>query len=381
MWPTDLLEEDQLRGWLEGAERYQLGEVDIVLLDSSPFVSGQTSPNLNAAELWCYRRATLTNGYAGPPNKTVRLPNVSWAGRGHGLCVAPEGHIFVVTSEDTGGNANESLLLVPPDADGQLTQEECPRFRCSRLFASTSSSNQGLRDVFRLGDGTFLVGTTGGSAPRRYAQFTLEQALADEMDGLPLYSMPLGLNSYDAVAVPGTRQVWHNGDNQLVLVDFSGPPGVAPLLKHASGTNIGRPVNEFWYGFLAWAANGYLWKQRGAVPDLAGWSPATLNALTTTPTNPPPDIALTSPVFTALPANESLISCLDFDAFGNMWVASNTSNRYSTLNVAQSAHLWRFPRAAVEAGGAQLPDITVTLPSWSQPWSLRCATGFAQVQR
>lgn len=347
-------------------------QLELIIVDSSPFVVPPPSPNNNAAELWGYSRNTLVNGYSGAPDVVTRLPNVSWAGRGHGLCLASSGHIFVVTSESSlNGNRDESLFLLYPGSNGVLTQAQAPRFKCERIFAGTSSETEGLRDVVELGDGTFLVGSYGNTGPHRYARFTLEQALNDDMDGLPIYTMPLSLQSYDLVTVPGTRQVWFNGDNQIVLIDFSGPSGAAPLLKHASGSNIGRPVNEWWYGFLALAANGYLWKQRGAVPDIAGWSPATLNALTTTPTNPAPDIVITSTVFTSLPSNESMISCIAFDDDGNLWVASNTSNRYQTLNLVQSAHLWRFPAAAVLAGGAQTPDITVTLPNWTQPWVMK----------
>jgi hypothetical protein len=354
----------------------------LVFVDSSPFVSGQASPNGNAAEIWKYRESQLVDGYSGPPSEIVRLPHPSFAGRGHGLCLPSSGGEFIVTSEtDSEGNGGEVALFVPPGVTGALAPGSIPRRICSEIFAGTSSATMGLRDVIELGDGTFLVGTTGGTSPTRFANCTIEQLRAGDLEGLPLYEMPLRLDSYDHVTVPGTRRVWFNGDDQIALVDFSGSPGVATLLKIASGSNIGRPVNEFWYGFLALAPDGYLWKQRGAVPDLAGWSPATLEALTTTATNPAPDIVITSTSFTSLPSNESMISCLDFDKYGNLWAATNTSNRYQTLNVAESAHLFKFTAAQVAAGGSQVPAATITLPNWTQPWNMRCAPNVAAYPR
>jgi hypothetical protein len=207
--------------------------------------------------------------------------------------------------------------------------------------------------------------------------------LNDEMDGLPTYQLSISprLNSYDAVRIPNTDQLWFNGDDQIALFDFSGPPGVLTPLKVARGNQIGVPGPDDWYGFLVLGPDLSLFKQYGSLSQIVRWLPETLAAMTSTPANTPHDDVLTSPAWSALPSNESMISCLDFDKYGNLWVASNTSNRYRTLNLVQSAHSWGFSTAKVNAGSSQTPDMTITLPNWTQPWLMRISPQFRLYSR
>jgi hypothetical protein len=357
-------------------------------LDSSPFVSGQFSPNLNAAELWEYSLAQLVDGYAGVPGGITRLPNVSYAGRGHDLCITEGGHRVVATSEPSGGNGNESWFLIPPGAEGALSQAACPRIRCAQLFSGTTAATGGARSCIDMGGGNILLGSNGAWKMVTAAAWSMTD---EQLAAIPHWSYNgngsiSGILTWDHHRVPGTQTVRFNGDNRFFDIDFSVPPGVINgttvpggdgLQRIALGSNIGQLG---WYGFLAIDSLGDTWKVRGYEPDIACWTAATVAALpklgNQAGANPPPDKTLSSPVFDALVAPETLMSCVDFDLHGNLWVASNSTNRYTTLNVVQSSHLWRFPAAAVQAGGEQMPDITITLPDWTQPWTLRIAPQF-----
>jgi hypothetical protein len=358
----------------------------IWLLDSSPFISGQFSPNGNRAELWGYRISKLVDGYAGPPDSIIGL--AAPAGRGHALCLPSTGHKVVVTSENAGGNANERWFLLGADADGSLTTEQAPAITCGQLFANTAYAAAGARYAVDMGGGNILLGTDGAWKMVTTAAWSMTN---EQLEALPGWyyngnGAISGIGSWGYTRVPGTQLVRFNGDDRFFDHDFSQSTGTIDgtdflggdgLVLIALGANIGTPG---WYGFPAIDAQGNTAKVRGSVPDLAFWSPATVATLprlgNQAGANPPPDKVLTSAVFRALVAPETLMSCIDFDLHGNLWIASNCSNRYNTLNVVQSAHLWRFSAAAVAEGGEQLPDITITLPNWTQPWDLRCAPSF-----
>jgi hypothetical protein len=352
------------------------------ILDSSPFVVPPASPNNNAAEVWAYSEVQVAEGYAGSPARVIRLPQPSYAGRGHDLCVLGSGHLVVATSEPSGGNGNESWFLVPPGADGVLTQEECPRIRCGQLFANSAYATGGAKMCADMGGGNILLGSNGG-----WKMVTVDAwSMTDpELEALPLWSYNgngsiSGIMTWDHCRVPGTQTIRFNGDNRFFDIDFGVAPGVINgttvpggdgLQRIALGSNIGQ---SGWYGFLAVDAHGGTWKQRGYVPDIAYWSADTIASLpklgNQAGANPPPDKVLTSPVFAAMDTHEDIFCCMDMLDDGSMLVASQNSNRFANAQVA-SAHKWRFSAQALAEGGEQMPELTVTLPNWTQPWALR----------
>lgn len=356
-------------------------------LDSSPFISPQSSPNGNVSELWGYSTGRLVDGYSGAPTRIARLPWPNYAGRGHALCVLESGHMVVATSEHAAvGNGFESWFLLAPGAVGSLSQLDCPRIRCNQLFAGTPNATSGARSCVDMGDGNILLGTNGAWKMVTTAAWSMTD---EELEAIPywLYNgngAISGILDWDHARVPGTQTVCWNGADRFFDIDFSAPTGVIDgttvpggdgLTRIALGSNIGQAG---WYGFLAIDADGGRWKQRGFIPDIAYWSAATIATLpklgNQAGANPAPDKVLTSPVFAAMETHEDLFCCIDLFADGRMLVSSQNSNRYANAQVA-SAHAWIFSAAAVAAGGSQMPEATITLPNWTQPWSLRIAPG------
>jgi hypothetical protein len=243
-------------------------------------------------------------------------------------------------------------------------------------------------------DGTLLITTTeafGETTPPgelnvNYHESvlvicTLDDLLNGTMTGLPTWTLP-GTHgtyaNYDTALIPGTKTVIFENNNGFSIIDFTAPPGAidTAAVKRAIGSNFGVGSPADLYGHLALGPDLRLYKQRASSSDIAWWNMSTLEALTSTPTNPPPDGVLTSPVFDALQDGvEHLFCCIDFDSQGRLYTASQRSSNYSNP-VYESATLWRFSAAAALAGGAQEPECTLTLPSYSQPWMLRCAPGY-----
>jgi hypothetical protein len=376
MWPTDLLEEEQLRGWLEGAEQYR----DLLVLqivDSSPFVTPNANPNNSIAETWGYSAQALgETTYSGPPSKLVRLhsriPPADGPGRGHGICLLQSGHMLVAASETSPGNYHEGWTLIPPGASGKQVAADCPFYKSGDILGGVF----GARHTLQFEDGTILIG--GAS---HWAMCTLDDLLNGTMTGLPTWTLP-GVHGtyarYDSAVIPGTKTVIFENDNGISIVDFDVPPGALNTanVKRAGGSNFGTGSPADLYGHLALGPDLRLYKQRASSADIAWWNMSTLEALTSTVTNPPPDGVLTSPAFFALEDGvEHLFCCLDFDSQGRLCTASQRSSNYSHP-VYESATLWRFSAAAALAGGAQEPECTVKLPSYSQPWMLRCSPGY-----
>lgn len=379
MWAEDFMRDpSSFSGWLSNAGRY-LHPSDIALwvLDNSPFPSSPTP--LNVAELWGYREATLnTPNYSGSPDVLVRIP----AGRGHGFTVLESGHLVVASSEDEGGNGNESWFLVPPNAEGDLTEEQCPRFRCSRIFAGTVHETQGARYAAQFADGTIILGNVGG-----WAKCTLEQMLADEMDGLPIWEINSDGNgeipTYGYAPDPaGGHKLWHNGDDRIFRLDFDVAPTLYPpgldhsKTKFARGSNIGRPPGEAWFGFVTFDAYHNVWKPRGTERDLACWQASVLSAFGPPPgTNPPPFKTLRCPLWDALNLDNEGVYCgVEFLADGRMLVHSRSYD--NAPNPTIPAKLYIFEREAWEAGGSHMPINVITLPASSQPFDIRATPRF-----
>jgi hypothetical protein len=343
--------------------------IDLWALDNSPYPAfGLPSVPVkqNACELWGYSTAQLRQAtYSGPPAHLIRLP--AGAGRGHGFTVLPSGQMIVATSENVDGNAYESWFLVPADAKGDLTHEQCPRIRCIDLLGGA----QGARQAILLGDGTILLGTNG-----IWRQVPLEAfywPVAD-LASLPMWTLsPEPGGYYDHAVVPGTRQVEFEGGDKVFQVDFSQPAGAIPpsSLKLFAGSNIGAPLVQAWGGYIALDASGGLWRQRGDLERIYWWSAATLAARTSGGTNPPPDKILTCPLITALDINAAGIGFgMDLESDGGMWIRTN---RWNVPTDGIAPLLMHFSAAAVAAGGDQLPDRVIELPAVEQSFAIRSA--------
>lgn len=361
--------------------RFVTSPIELWSMDSSPYLTGTALDNV--AELWGYSRAQLnsTDHYTGPPARTVRLWPLH-AGRGHGFAVLSSGHIIVSTAEQfvDGNNGGESWLLVSPDANGDLSAEECPRFRCDRLFAGTVNQTAGARDVLQFTDGTILLGSK-----KCWLKVTLEQLLADEVDGLPTWSIniPGGLGgagqstTYDAAPIPGRHAAVFNGDNRFIVLDFDVPPGVIAdaARKIAYGTNIGVFGA---YGPVAVDEDG-VWKSRPRSRDLVHWDWDVVNALPSDINlpegNPVPTKRITSAMFDALNlAEESMYAGIDIDAQRRIWVQSrHDPSLDGAPTYTTPARAVRFRSEANLFGGRHDPDKTIELPISSQPFSLRCS--------
>ena len=367
------------------------------ILDNSPYpviTDPQSQSSLNRAELWGYSlEAINTPEYTDPPTRFIRLPQ--GAGRGHGFSVLPSGHIIVSTSEDVySNNGRESWFLVPPDAEGDLTQAECPRIRCEQLFAGTAGQNHGARQVLTWRDGLIIVGSAGIWKPITLAAWGMSDA---ELASLPGWyyngnGSVSGIGNFDCALRPGTNQLVIQGQDRFWALNLDLPmnnllttthdgttvPGGDGLDWIALGSNIGRPENEGWAGFIAFDAAGGIWKQRGYIPDLAYWSAATIATLPklggTSQANPPPDKTLTCPIFDAFDIDnvESVFVGIDMDSDGGLWV---TSNNYAGFingdDIYGPSKAYHFSAAAVAAGGSQMPDRIIHLPVESQPFSIR----------
>jgi hypothetical protein len=355
--------------------------IELWSMDSSPFLTGGAL--FNVVELWGYSRAQLNSAdhYTGAPAKVIRLWPLH-AGRGHGFAVLRSGHFLISTSEQfiDGNNGGESWLLIDPDANGDLTAEQTRRFRCDRLFFGTPNQTTGARDVAQFSDGTILVGSK-----RRWLKVTLEQLLADEVDGLPTWfiNAPNGegpngqMTTYDLAVIPGTHTAVINADNRFLVLDFDVAPGLIADgdRKIAHGTNIG-----VWgaYGPLAVTAEG-VWKSRPRTPDFVLWDWDTVNALPSEINlpggNPLPTRIVTSPTINAMNlAQESMYAGFDFDDQHRMWVQSrHDPSLDGAPTYTTPARAMRFPTEATLFGGSHEPDKVVSLPISSQPFSLRCA--------
>jgi hypothetical protein len=371
--------------WSRGVE-----PTDIIthwILDASPFITPPPSPNNNAAELWGYSLAQRVDGYSGDPARIIRLPNPAYAGRGHNLIILENGDMVVATSEPSGGNGNESWFLIGAGAIGSLSQAQCPRIRCNQLFAGTPNETGGARGCSDMGDGNILLGTNGAwkMVTRDAWSMTDEQLAAIPYWRYSGNGSISGILEWDLQRIPGTQVVRFNGEDRFFDIDFSVPhgpidgttvPGGDGLTRIALGSNIGQIG---WYGHIAIDALGGTWKQRGFVPDIAYWSAETIASLpklgNQAGANPAPDKTLTWPQLSELGEHEDIFCGLDLLADGSMLVTSHNSNRYANAQVV-SARKWWFSAAKVAAGGEQEPDVTVTLPSWSQPWILRCTPDF-----
>jgi hypothetical protein len=349
------------------------------IVDSSPFVTPNANPNNSIAEIWGYSDVALSEPtYTDGPSSLIRLhtriPPADGPGRGHGICLLQSGHMLVAASETSPGNYHEGWTLIPPGASGKQVAADCPFYKSGDIFAHIVTPEVGTaRHTVQFEDGTILIG--GAS---HWAMCSLDDLLNGTMTGLPTWTLP-GVHgtyaNYDAAVIPGTKTVIFENNNGISIVDFDVPPGAINTanVKRAGGSNFGTGSPADLFGHLALGPDLRLYKQRASSSDIAWWNMSTLEALTSTLTNPAPDGVMTSPAFDNLEAGvEHLFCCLEFDNLGRLYTASQRSSNYSNP-VYESATMWRFSAAGAAAGGPQEPECTVTLPNYSQPWMLRCA--------
>jgi hypothetical protein len=383
MWPTELLQEGTLTGWLAGAEQYQ-NELFSYVLNNAPVGHGV------GVKLFGYSFVQVgTYGYDGPPAFELHLPS-GYAGRGHGFTVLPSGHIIVVTSEvlEDPDNGGESWFIVPPGLRGLVTPDQVRKIRCDELFAGTGGETVGARHAFSFSDGSVVLGTNGW-----WRQFTLGQLLSGSVDysTLPLWSYNgngaiSGIGHYDVVPIPGTRKVVIGGHDRFWQIDLGLPPGQIDgtdvpggdgLDWIALGNNIGRPSAEDWGGAIARDAQGNYFKQQGLSERLAFWPSSvidTLPKLGNQPgANPAPSKTLTANLITALDANvHGMYLGLDFDATGGLW---NMTEVWEPEPEDRSM-LMRFSPASCALGGVQIPDRLLYLPPGERCLAMRIAPHF-----
>lgn len=364
-------------------------DIVIWVMDNAP--TGSTGGL--QAELWGYSYAQVQQyGYSGPPARLIRLPPSTYAGRGHSFTILSTGHFVVCTTEALGDadNGGESWYVIQPDANGQLSEADCPRIRCDELFAGTGYATYGARHAFQFNDDSILLGSNGD-----WKQFTLSQLLnlaTVDYATLPMWTYNgaggiSGIGHFDCLPVPGTRRLIVQGDDRFWQINLGLPvgaingtdvPGGDGLDWIAGGSNIGSLADGGWGGFIARDAVGGIWKQRGAVEDIAYWSPgviATLPKFTITPqANPAPTRTLTCPLITALDINiAGLFSGLDMDIDGGLW---NLTQYWSADTAPAPAMLMRFAPEDVESGGDHMPDRLIYLPFREKGLSLRMAPQF-----
>jgi hypothetical protein len=377
-----------------------ISPIELWILDNSPYPSSPTT-TLNVAELWGYTSEQIrTPNYDGPPARLIRLP--LGAGRGHSFTVLASGHIIVATSEDHTNNGRESWFRVSPGANGDLTPEQCPRIRCEQLFAGTPWQNHGARNAIAW-NGDIIIGS---NTMYKRVPFTAWEMSDVELAALPGWNYNgngsvSGIGDYDYARQPGTDRLVVQGQDRFFALDLTLPmvnlatsfshsgitvPGGDGLDWIALGSNVGRPQNEGWQGFIAFDAAGGLWKQRGNIPDIAYWSAATLAALpklgNQPGANPPPDKILTCPIFDAMDLNvESVFTGLDIDREGGMWTVSYSYDGLTNGGNFKPAKAYYFSPETVAAGGSQMPARIIHVPTTSQPYCVRLEPRFRLYER
>jgi hypothetical protein len=364
--------------WSRGVATTEIS--NLFILDNSPHANGQAPDGSNDATLWEY-------SVAGNLLRRIQLPDV--AGRGHGFTVLASGHIVIATSENAGGNANESWFLVPPGADGILAESECRRIRCEQLFGGTAFTAIGSRHAFKWGE-QIIIGTNGVWKPVTLDAWEMSDG---ELAALPGWRYDGTSNSligdYDVAIQPGTDRLIVQGENCVGALDLTLPTNNLATTTHNSttvpggdgldwlmrGTNVGAST---WEGFIAFGPDNEMAKTRGAIPDVAFWNATTIAGLPKLGdqpgANPAPDKILTCPLWDAFNLNvESVFVAIEYDSSGGLWVLSYSYDS-PTFSPGKRYH---FSPAAVAAGGEQMPDFYEQLPAESQGSYMRMALQFA----
>jgi hypothetical protein len=295
--------------------------------------------------------------------RTFALP-ASIGGTPHGLSVRSDA-ILLTTSEEGGavGNFTESVFVVAPDASGNLAEQDITRVLSGELFGVVD----GMRAVGTFDDGSVVLTTGGG----RITRVSLEQLIANDWSTLPpIWNANRNLG-FDCITVPNSHRVWLRNLDDLQLFDLDAPTGNIVPIKYAKGSNFG-----VFGGFMAMNAEGgiHVVRELSNSMDLAYWSPALLNALTPSQTNPAPTRILTSPEFPPNYDGGVSIYAVDIDAAGGAWIGEY---RWDSSGEVRCLH---FSPEAMALGGSQMPDRIITRPSGPFFSILRHAPGFGMYQ-
>lgn len=304
----------------------------------------------------------IGESYSGKPSIVIGTDELG-VGVGHGLAVLSDGSLIMATSEDDGGNVNESFYWVPPrlvTQSGEMAEPAVIRMRCGDI--DNPAAGTGARWAAQLGTGELVLG-------REYYALL---ATVGEARGLPDYraavvttSTPSVLSS--DVAVDASQRVWTCAGNVVQGVPRSallaGGAQVPDKLMQGSNVSASTDPNAG-AATLAFDATGGLWMFDYDSQTAKYWNAAAVGALTGVASNPAPTRTLTSP--------EVVDSWgINLDVFGGLWIADYFASDNRAL---------RFDAAQIAAGGSQQPTrIVEGLPPF--PIGIRFGAGYGAYLR
>lgn len=337
------------------------------------------SPTLDAAAVHTYSVGQLSADYVGDPANIYQLARTSENGhgeRGHILSLCDNGWQIISTSErdEISSNAGESFYIVPPGMSGELLASQVRRITSLQAFGDISEGHHGARFVAPFPDDTVLLG-------RSYFIRVPLAVLLDFNSDLSVYHASKwlldGSNGeairFDCAPDPrNPNSVWFDGNGKCWRATFTGGGGALNSDRMFAGSNVGDgpDSDSGWPGGIAFGPDNYVWTCRSFRNDAVAFSPEQQDvappAVGGTNGNPTPARTLTSTVFTAINTDVEGLYRIDFDRQGGAWISS------IRWDDTQASKAWHFSAAAMAAGGAQMPDVTLT-NLMHHPFSLRIA--------
>lgn len=390
MWPTELLDEQQAKGWLAGAELYRPKPIYLWVPDNGYWEPGTTVKQGYFTVYGLTQRQTFGE-YDGVPHLKLRIHFAGWA---HGAVQCTDGTLLVTTTEADGEttppgevnvNYHESVLvidaaLVRASAEPEvrdITPDMFTRVRCGEFggppaFGFPAVTHVGLRDVIQLHDGSILLARGSVFTRLPLAQLRAKTNLA---------SVPVRYTTGANGEITGwfltpdpdnPEHVWQMGAEVSLVGGGLGPasvteydlgaaPNVASVpLRLGRGSNYNPasgPTYDSWDNAgLAFDSAKNMWLARGGVSDLACYTRAQQGQFNggTPEINLTPAKTITSSRFSALNlANEALQALAIRD--DHIFVATY----YFGARPAPPARLMIFSPAAL-AGGAHEPIVEIT---------------------
>lgn len=281
----------------------------------------------------------IATSYAGAPDVVINLDELG-VGVGHGHAILADGSHVIATSEDDGGNLNESFFWVPGElvrSSRALTYPPLIRMRCGEIV--DAAAHTGARWVVQLGTGEVVMG-------REYYALLATQGQArgqPDFRAAVVTTTAPGVLSSDA-AVDGEQRVWTGAGNRVQGVPRSAllAGGAQAADKVMQGSNVSASADpNTGAGSFGFDATGAFWLLDSNSNEIKIWDAAAVAALTGVASNPAPTRMLTSPAL----VGDLWGAAMDVD--GGLWVADYKETGGSA---------YHFSAAQYAAGGSQVPD-------------------------